>query len=301
MYYGFLFRQSETTFKVVARVKKPFNSVKYGGSGGREVLEAARTAGNMLEQAPLFLSALWMNAAFVSPTGYGGTSPCGVLNWPLVGLLLLWVFWSLRSGTVVVVPVLPRHHCCCPPPLPPDYLPLTLRVCPIILLPLLLARSQSIFACTSVSTPPPAFELQRGPLRLVVAGRQGHLPRRLWEVSAYLSLDLPGLLSDREAVLAAGAPWPTSPRPGEHRRPRRGRGPRRSNRSRSRSDGGWDCTGAVARRLAARTPARGRSRPRLTRHHRAVRLTSPTRCLPTRPVPIRGRAAERQIRGDGRR
>ena len=100
MYYGFLFRQSETTFKVVARVKKPFNSVKYGGSGGREVLEAARTAGNMLEQAPLFLSALWMNAAFVSPTGYGGTSPCGVLNWPLVGLLLLWVFWSLRCVPV---------------------------------------------------------------------------------------------------------------------------------------------------------------------------------------------------------
>jgi hypothetical protein len=109
------------------------------------------------------------------------------------------------------------------------------------------------------------FCLQCGPLRVDVAGLQGHLPRRLWQVSAHLSLDLSRLCFHREAMRAIGE-RSVSPRSEE---PRRGGDP---------ESGGCACIGAIACGLAAR------ARLRLARHDRALR---PRRCGHRYPTPTR--------------
>lgn len=73
LYFTFLFRQSLTAFKVAdwlkahASKKVGIEAVKYGQAGGKIMLEADRTVGNMLEQAVPFFVSLWAHARFVDP------------------------------------------------------------------------------------------------------------------------------------------------------------------------------------------------------------------------------------------
>ena len=107
----FLFRQSATAFGLrFQSVKKDDDpvsmpSIKYGTGGGRPMLAANRVVGNMLEQAPCFLLALWLHAAFVDCSG------AATLGWvwiafrclyPFVWGRIPWIFCSTLPGYGVI-------------------------------------------------------------------------------------------------------------------------------------------------------------------------------------------------------
>jgi hypothetical protein len=115
MYYGVLFRQSETAFQTLfasaSAAKKNggkplgMDAIKYGNAGGRQMLEATRTAGNIIEQSVPFLVALWMHAALVD------VRAAAKLGWmwlafrsfyPLVFGKLPWLFVSTFPQYLIV-------------------------------------------------------------------------------------------------------------------------------------------------------------------------------------------------------
>ena len=73
LHFAFLFRQSMTAFslfnwnKAYGTTKIGLEAIKYGRSGGKVMLEANRTVGNMVEQSAPFLVALWAHARFLDP------------------------------------------------------------------------------------------------------------------------------------------------------------------------------------------------------------------------------------------
>ena len=107
LYFTFLFRQSLTAFKVFEFVKAHapkrvgLEAVKYGQAGGKIMLEADRTVGNMVEQAVPFFVSLWAHARFVDPIR------AAKLGWawlafraiyPKVWGKIPWLFFSTLPG-----------------------------------------------------------------------------------------------------------------------------------------------------------------------------------------------------------
>ena len=119
MYYWFLFRESQTAFKVAAalarRAKEAgkrssaaigMNAVKYGSAGGALMLNAKRTSGNMVEQSGPFLVALWLHGIFVSPRSaakHGWVWLAARALYPFVFGKVPWLFASTFPGYAVVL------------------------------------------------------------------------------------------------------------------------------------------------------------------------------------------------------
>ena len=106
LYFTFLFRQSMTAFNFFAWAKQNgvqvgLEAIKYGKAGGKVMLEADRTVGNMVEQSAPFLVALWAHAKFLDPIR------AAKLGWlwlafrafyPKVWGKVPWLFFSTLPG-----------------------------------------------------------------------------------------------------------------------------------------------------------------------------------------------------------
>jgi hypothetical protein len=117
LYMSFLSYQAWSKFYALSALKKEVKAadgkapslmdVKYGSAGNKHfALNADRTAGNMLEQSPIFLAALWTHAAFVD---VGSAAQLGWM-WLLARTIypvafsggLPWLLFSTMPGYICV-------------------------------------------------------------------------------------------------------------------------------------------------------------------------------------------------------
>ncbi len=117
LYFSFLFYQSwsmfyahgvlKSEFKAADGKPPSFGEVKYGSAGNKHfALNGNRTVGNMMEQSPIFLAALWTHAAFVD---VGSAAQLG-WAWLLARSIypaafaggLPWLFFSTVPGYIFI-------------------------------------------------------------------------------------------------------------------------------------------------------------------------------------------------------